>query len=133
MVDVRLAWQRDGVEVWPPGVISFVHLRRDGVNVAQQDGLPRYFVAEPLSVAGKWADWRQVQVPPTAEAGRWEVVVGLYEPETGARLPVVDVGGQVMGDEVVIGTLQWQPAPVPDQSCALITATCASQVIESAR
>jgi hypothetical protein len=133
MVDVRLAWQADGLETWPPGVISFVHLRRNGVNVTQQDGLPRYFVAEPLAVEGKWADWRQLQVPPPAEAGRWEVVVGLYEPATGERLPVVDVGGQVIGDEAVIGTLQWQPAPVPDQSCALIAATCASQSVDKVR
>jgi hypothetical protein len=133
VVDVRLAWQGEGLEGWPLGAIAFVHLRRDGVNVVQQDGLPRYFVSEPLAVAGKWVDWRQLHVPPTAEAGVWELVVGLYHPTTGARLTVVDVAGQVIGNEAVIGTLQWRSAPVPDQSCALIAATCASQVVDRVR
>jgi hypothetical protein len=129
-VDVRLGWQSDKVETWPPGVMAFVHLRRDGTNQSQQDGLPRYFVLDPLSTNGKWADWRQLSVPPDAEPGLWQIVVGLYDPAQGTRLPVVDVAGNVIGDEAVVGTLLWRDAPVPDQTCALIPATCAAQVVE---
>jgi hypothetical protein len=134
-VDVRLAWQGDGVGVWPQGVTAFVHLRQAGTNQSQQDGLPRYFVIDPQPIIGKWADWRQLTVPlsgtPLPGASTvWQVVVGLYDPEQGTRLPVVDVAGNVIGDEVVVGTLTWHDAPVPDQSCALIPATCASQVVE---
>jgi uncharacterized membrane protein len=133
MVDARLTWQGDGVEQWPEGVIAFVHLRRDGTNQSQQDGLPRYFVLDPQPTVGKWVDWRQLSVPtdtvlPVNDS--WRVVVGLYDPIKGTRLPVVDVAGNIIGDEAVVGTVVWRDAPVADQSCALIPATCASQVVE---
>ena len=136
-VDARLAWQGEGVDVWPEDVIAFVHLRRAGVNQNQQDGLPRYFVLDPQPLDGKWADWRQLRVPDDAleeeiedSAGAWQVVVGLYDPVQGTRLPIEDAAGTVMGDEAVIGTLRWGDVPVPDQSCALILATCAAQVMK---
>jgi hypothetical protein len=139
-VDVRIGWQADGFTEWPEGVTAFVHLRRGGSNQSQQDGLPRYFVLDPLSSVGKWADWRQLAVPPengSAENGSaqnargpWQIVVGLYDPVQGTRLPLVDLAGNALGDEVVVGTLTQRDAPVPDQSCALILATCASQVPE---
>jgi hypothetical protein len=132
-VDARLAWQGDGIDTWPEGLTAFVHLRYAGTNQSQQDGLPRYFVLNPLPTAGKWADWRQLSVPPESESwpdktGVWQVVVGLYDPTQGTRVPVVDVAGNVIGDEVVVGTLGWGEPPVPDQACALIPATCAAQV-----
>jgi hypothetical protein len=111
--------------------MAFVHLRHANTNQDQQDGLPRYFVLDPAPANGKWADWRQLQVPPDAPvnaASAWQLVVGLYDPVRGTRVPVVDVEGNVSGDEVVVGTLEMDVAPVPDQSCALIPATCASQV-----
>lgn len=133
IVDARLAWQRDGVDAWPPGITAFVHLRYAGTNQSQQDGLPRYFVLDPQPTAGKWADWRQLAVPVESsslpgEHDTWQVVVGLYDPAKGTRIPVVDVSGNVIGDEAVVGTLDWREPPVPDQTCALIPATCASQV-----
>ncbi|MCC6453976.1 MAG: DUF2079 domain-containing protein [Caldilineaceae bacterium] len=129
-VDARLAWQGGDNSIWPPGVIAFVHLRQAAVNQSQQDGLPRYFVIDPLPTVGKWADWRQLDVPLASEPDVWQVVVGLYDPVQGTRLPVVDVAGNVIGEEAVVGTLVWREAPVPDQSCALIPATCASQAVE---
>ena len=139
MVDVRIGWQGDGVAEWPADIVAFVHLRRAASNQSQQDGLPRYFVLDiqPGIDNGitKWADWRQLHVPldaapPTGENDEWQIVVGLYDPAQGTRVPVVDVGGNVIGDEVVVGILRWRGAPVPDQACALIPATCASQVID---
>jgi hypothetical protein len=134
-VDTRLAWQGADNSTWPQGLIAFVHLRRDGTNRSQQDGLPRYFVIDPLPTAGKWADWRQLTVPVEAapfsdEPGIWQVVVGLYDPVQGTRLPIVDVMGNVIGEEMGVGQLTWREAPVPDQSCALIPATCAAQGVE---
>jgi hypothetical protein len=132
VMDVRLGWQGEGVDAWPQEVVAFVHLRRNGENASQQDGLPRYFVLHPLSNTGKWADWRQLTVPLdaplTGETDEWQLVVGLYDPVQGTRLPVIDVGGNPLGDEAVVGTLLWRKPPIPDQSCALIPATCASQV-----
>jgi hypothetical protein len=132
VVDVWMGWQSQELRAWPDGVMAFVHLRRDGANVSQQDGLPRYFVLNPQQGGGKWADWRQLPVPEDILAGGvWQVVVGLYDPAQGTRLPVVDVAGNVLGNEAVVGTVQWVEKPVPDQSCALIPATCVSQGVVS--
>lgn len=129
-VDTRLLWQGEAGDTWPQEVIAFVHLRHDGVNQSQQDGLPRYFVLDPQPTDSMWADWRQLTVPvdAVADAGAWQIVVGLYDPVQGTRLPVIDDAGNVVGDEVAVETLPWGDAPVPDQSCALIPATCAAQV-----
>ncbi len=132
-VDTRLVWQGVNNSRWPQGVIAFVHLRLAGENQSQQDGPPRYFVIDPLTTDGKWADWRQLAVPVAAtvgDVGDWQVVLGLYDPVEGSRMPVVDVEGSIIGDEVIVGTLTWREAPIADQSCALIPATCAAQVAE---
>jgi hypothetical protein len=82
VVDVHLRWTG---AVWPADTVAFVHLRQDGVNRSQQDGLPRAFVpqapGEPLDVT----DWRQVTAPDDVLAGLWSVVVGLYNPATDRR------------------------------------------------
>jgi uncharacterized membrane protein len=125
-LDIGLVWQGN----WPEGTTAFVHLRQAGANRGQQDGLPRYFVLNPQPVGDRWVDWRQIDVPLDATSGDWQVVVGLYDPVVGTRLAVVDGAGMVVGDEVVVGDLDWREAPVPDQSCALIPASCAAQVVE---
>jgi hypothetical protein len=125
-LDVRLLWDEAD---WPAGVQAFVHLRHDGLTVAQQDGLPRYFVqVDPADVPhAQGVDWRQLLAPETLPPGEWQVVVGLYDPMTGRRLPVIDGDGTRLGDEVVGAHLLPQAAPVPDQTCALIPESCASQ------
>jgi hypothetical protein len=132
-VDARLAWQGLATNTWPSGLSAFVHLRQAGTNADQEDGLPRYFVLDPQPSAGRWVDWRQMTAPRTPTTtlnGDWQVVVGLYDPATGKRMPVIDGAGNPGGDEVVVGTLTWRDAPVPDQACALIPAACAAQVEE---
>ncbi len=133
-IDVLLQWQ--GVE-WPANLSAFVHLRRDGENVSQADGQPRYFVRPSIdsletSDMPSLVDWRQLTVPtdhPDAsiDDGEWSLVVGLYDPSTAERITVVDDQGNPAGQEVTIGTLRPRPPPVPDQACALIPATCESQ------
>ena len=125
-LDIGLAWQGD----WPEGTSAFVHLRQSGTNHGQQDGPPRYFVLSPQPAGDRWVDWRQIDVPLDATAGDWQVVVGLYDPVAGTRLAVVDGAGMVVGDEVVVGELERHEAPVPDQSCALIPASCAAQMVK---
>lgn len=133
----RATWPGDGVELWlqwqgkawPAGYVPFVHLRHDGDTVAQQDGLPRLFAppdaaatVAALSAGGFVNDWRTLQLPVAAlPTGAWRIVVGLYNPESGARLPLA--GG---GDEFTAARLRVVPA-VADQTCALITDTCAAQ------
>ncbi len=124
--DLWLQWTGDA---WPEGYVPFVHLRHDGETVAQQDGMPRLFAppdpaatAADLSLLGFANEWRTLQLPAdTDPGGDWSVVVGLYNPQTGERLPLE--GG---GDEFTAATLRVVPA-VPDQPCALYPETCASQ------
>ena len=125
-LEVTLLWEG---APWPAGYQAFVHLRQDGQNRSQQDGLPRAFVPMPV-VMGEdgnlhYPDRRRLELPVEAAAGEWAVVVGLYDAES--RLPVVDERGAARGDEVVVGRVKLGPPPVPDQACALIPATCASQ------
>ncbi len=130
-VDVWLAWTG---AAWPEGVEVFVHLRGQAGNLDQQDGLPRYLTLAhaPASEATAWADWRQLAVPPDyAGPDTLSVVIGLYHPATGERLAWLDEQGAPLGEEVVVGRVMLGDAPVPDQTCALIPATCASQVTQA--
>jgi hypothetical protein len=128
-VDLWLQWR---TPAWPPGLASFVHLRKDGSIVAQQDGAPTFF--GPAQVAGAGIgqplinDWRQVIIPADAQtAGDWSIVIGLYDPQTGQRVPFTDAAGHELGDELTVATLHVAPPPAPDQACALNAATCAAQ------
>ncbi|RIK54586.1 MAG: hypothetical protein DCC57_06600 [Chloroflexi bacterium] len=126
-LDLWLDWQ---TAAWPDGVAAFVHLRREGENQDQQDGAPRLVVDDTTPAnfvdRGHLPDWRQLRVPETAQTGQpgaWPVVIGLYDPATGARVPQADGSG----DELVVGTVEIGTPPVPDQACALIAAACAAQ------
>ncbi len=125
VVDVHLQWTG---AAWPDGAVVFVHLRQDGVNRSQQDGLPRYFVQPAPGKLVAVTDWRQLVAPDDLTPGVWTVVVGLYQPAADRRLPLLNAAGAASGDELVVATLTPVPPRVADQSCALIPATCASQV-----
>jgi hypothetical protein len=45
-------------------------------------------------------------VPENAPAGEYRIAIGLYEWQTLTRLPVLGDAGQVVGDHVVLGSLQ---------------------------
>jgi hypothetical protein len=122
-LDLWLQWRGDD---WPEAYVPFVHLRQDGVNVSQQDGLPRLFVAQDaqsaLTTEGFVNDWRTLSVPATLEAGdRLSVVVGLYDPSSGKRLRLSDGSAEMTVAEYRLS------AAVPDQACALNESSCASQ------
>jgi hypothetical protein len=50
-------------------------------------------------------------VPENAPAGTYQIVVGFYEWQTMQRLPVLDDAGQVVGDHVLLASLQVEAAP----------------------
>lgn len=99
---VRLAWQPTGFLDKDYSV--FVHLRNAaGETVAQGDGLPG---------GGAWPTpaWRPgvtvedvhtISLPDGLPPGRYELVVGLYDPTSGERLPRLDGG-----DEAVMGEIE---------------------------
>lgn len=122
-VDLWMQWQGDA---WPAGTVPFVHLRRNGETVAQQDGPPRLFVAQDaeafLPGQGYVSDWRSLTLPAgLLPGGTVELVVGLYNPATGERLSLA-----AGGTEFTAAGLPVRPF-LPDQACALNPAVCASQ------
>lgn len=126
-VDLLLSWQG---ATWPEELTAFVHLRHNGENVAQSDGLPRWFVELPLAQRMEQGlpDWRQVSVPHDAPlGGEWQIAVGLYSTVSGQRMPLRGQDGQSLGDELLVAPLKFGAAPVPDQACALLVETCSAQ------
>ena len=124
-LDLWLQWQ--GETGLLGRYVPFVHLRQAGENRSQNDGPPRYFLSLTVD-ASPLADWRQLTLPAQPGPGPWQVVLGLYDPASGERLPLLDPAGQPQGSELLVGSVQLAPPLVPDQACALIPSTCASQV-----
>ncbi|MEZ4621275.1 MAG: DUF2079 domain-containing protein [Caldilineaceae bacterium] len=126
-------WLRWSGNSWPKDKTVFVHLRADGRTLTQRDGVPRFFVYYApdtlLAQRGVIDDLRQLPIPTELHKGdRVSVVVGLYDTKSGVRSAIVDGAGTVVGDEWHIGEFVVQSAPVPDQACAMIPASCDAQV-----
>ncbi|HHY56226.1 MAG TPA: DUF2079 domain-containing protein [Chloroflexi bacterium] len=117
---IRNVWLQWGLATWPPELSAFVHLRRNGETLAQADGIPTFWSApRPGEGAAFLNDWRQVKLPADAPTdGAWTLAVGLYDPQSGERVPLAD------GDELVIALPAPTAPPIADQACALIPATC---------
>lgn len=88
--------------------IAFVHLRdATGNVVAQHDGQPRNG-SYPVSV---WSpgeaipDGHVITIPKEAAPDTYAIVVGLYDPHTGARLPVGESPARTPDGGVRIGEL----------------------------
>ena len=113
--------------------------------MSQADGAPQWFgrpataVLTGDTVAGRadsqiirLNDWRQVTLPADAiTGGNWRVAVGVYDPQTGQRLPLqleqaASDGNQgaIGADELMLGAVQVVSPPPADQACALLPATC---------
>lgn len=121
---VALWLQWHDLAAWPEGWSVFVHLRSAAaVTLAQHDGPP---LPQPDS---PFYDARSLLVPPeTAVGSAINVVVGLYEPQSGQRAELILPNGDGdQGNEFRVSELIVEPPRSPDQACALITATCASQ------
>jgi len=99
LLDIQLRWS--DVDTWPSHLNAFVHLRQNNENRSQSDGPPRHFVDET-----------------------WQVVIGLYEPQSGQRADLLDSKGQPIGNEFVVGEVKIVSHPLVDQACGLIPATC---------
>lgn len=93
-IDLSLEWELDSAEM--AGISAFVHLIEDrtGLRVAQADGPP---------VA---SDRRRLIVPEDAPPGLYHPFIGLYRPDTGERLPLLDAVGQTLGDGLALCPLR---------------------------
>jgi hypothetical protein len=98
---VRLTWYAPQTPAADYAV--FVHAERNGAVVAQHDG-------DPASGLAPMSQWRPgdmvIDEHPLSgawDAARDQIIVGLYRRDTGARLPVVDAAGNIVGDSISIG------------------------------
>jgi len=107
-VGVTLYWQARQAPL--PDYTVFVHVverdRSSGVGRirAQRDTAPDAG-AYPTR---RWAagevveDAVRIDLPADMPAGSYDLVVGLYDPPTGRRLPVLDRTGRIVDDRVVL-------------------------------
>lgn len=85
----------------------FVHIGPpDGAPIAQHDSEPvaGYRPTDGWSPDERIVDRRGAWIAPDAPTGTYGVFVGLYDPDTGARLPVMQ-GNAVIGDRLRIGEI----------------------------
>jgi len=100
-VKLTLFWQ---VERQPAEIYStFVHLvGPDGQIVKQGDqwpgGLPSSTWADGQVIIDEYA----IQLPEDAPLGSYQIVLGLYAPANGQRLPITAEAGAALGDQFVL-------------------------------
>jgi hypothetical protein len=127
-------WRAAGAAPQDYGV--FFHLR-DATNetIGRGDGQPTWFAPRPAS---EWQvgddgavgiiDAHTIHVPDDVPPGPYELVVGWYDWETGARLSRLAGAGNPVGDGAVLGPVTIDPmaGPRPDACCVAAEACCAS-------
>jgi len=105
-VQINLLWQAG--QRLPVDYTVFIHvLDQDGNKVAQRDAPIRqadYPTSHWLEneIVVDHADLPLPALPP----GRYSLVIGVYDPATGARLPVVEPRGETDGTSLVLTTLE---------------------------
>ena len=99
---LTLTWQLAAPDA--ADVSAFVHLRdATGHNAAQADGQPVWFGPRPFSAwapGQPGADRRNLELPAALAPGQYRLVLGIYNPVTGERLPLASGG-----DEAAVGTM----------------------------
>ena len=92
----------------------FVHLvDGNGVTVAQGDGPPlQQFYPTSAWVAGEILnDPHSVALPQDIPPGQYRLFVGLYDPVSGYRLPVLDQADNMQDNQVLVTTVDVSAAP----------------------
>ena len=86
----------------------FVHLLDSEGQLQGQADSPPTSGKYPTSVwdAGESiADLHTITIAPGLPAGEYKLAIGLYDPQTGRRLSVVDEGGRILADHVTMSGL----------------------------
>jgi 4-amino-4-deoxy-L-arabinose transferase-like glycosyltransferase len=100
---VTLYWKTD--QVVPGNYTVFLHvLDASGTQVTQADGPPlnNDWPTSAWIPGQALADVRQVADPAKLAPGRYTVVLGLYEPESGARVAAFRADGAEWPDDMVV-------------------------------
>jgi len=107
---LTLYWQ--AAHSLPESYKVFVHLDSD----------KKYAQADSVPVCGRFptTDWRPgqiiadqhaLEISPDTPPGEHPLVIGLYQPDTGARLDVLDVAGNPAGVSATIATVKISAGP----------------------
>jgi len=109
-VQVALTWR--GESTPDQNYIVFVQLLDETNQVrAQHDGQP----GDGMLITTTWApgeyvrDEHNLALPADLPAGDYRLIVGMYLPDTGERLPVYGEDGQIIGDHITLDTLLYVP------------------------
>ena len=100
---LRLYWR--AIAPVPEDYTVFTHIEKDGLVVAQKDNVP---CCESPLYTTQWAVGRIVEdtyslsTDPDGPRGAFPLLVGMYLPSNGQRLPVYDALDQPIGDSIVI-------------------------------
>jgi 4-amino-4-deoxy-L-arabinose transferase-like glycosyltransferase len=103
---LSLYWQADSPSDIPYTV--FTHLfGPDGQLYGQWDNPPvrGTYPTTEWSPGESVVDHYEIPVSPDAPPGEYHLLVGLYDPVTGARLPVLDENGQAAGDSIQLNEI----------------------------
>lgn len=77
------------------GIIAQLDSAPQGGDFPTQEWMPDDIIVDPYSVA----------IPSDTHPGEYSMIVGLYDPATGGRLPVTDSQGSYLGDHVTVARL----------------------------
>jgi hypothetical protein len=102
-LNLTLFWQ--ALNLVDRSYTVFVHLLgADGQVLAQQDSPPGGGASPTSSwVPGEYiTDTYQLPVKPDIPAGEYHIEIGMYDPATGVRLPVLDAEGRSQADRVLL-------------------------------
>jgi hypothetical protein len=98
---LTLYWQ--GLGLMDTSYTVFVHLLDEKGHIqGQRDGVPGHGTLPTTSwIEGEViVDAYEVPVAPDAPPGLYTIAVGMYDPDTGDRLPVFDGEGNLLGDQI---------------------------------
>lgn len=107
MVELTLFWE--ALSPMEDDYTVFVHLvGADGKIWGQRDSQPvTGFYPTSLWTPGEFVrDQVDLAISDQVPSGEYALLVGMYDPDTGVRLPLVDRRGTVEGDHVSLGTIQ---------------------------
>ena len=117
-MSVALYWEP--VAAFDRKYIVFVHVEVEGEQLwAQHDEMPACGSMPTTDwVPGEIViDGHTLPINPATPPGEYPVIVGLYDPQTGERLPVSGSDANEWGNAIHLGTVQVLP-PAPGQEIA---------------
>lgn len=77
------------------GIIAQLDSAPQGGDFPTQEWMPGDIIADPYSIV----------IPADTQPGEYTMIVGMYDPATGERLPVTDGHGSYLGDHVAVARL----------------------------